>query len=447
MMRSVLRVAASCPGASKASIEYGDAWRFVPRLWISWLGLASLITLVIVGLALAQPASSPVQPDHLRSILNRFRENGLTRATVVLDSRGRVELQGAYENEREVDLAFSLAQTVVGVHWVSPVIPERIQVAEWMKCLQQLLDRRPCGPPGKQTTVLESPPGPLRNKYAMVVGVSQFQDREINPLKYPAKDATDVYQYLVRPSGGNFRREAVVLLQDSKAVRAEVIKAMKRIQAEAGPDDLVFVYLASHGTPPDKYGGVHLITYDAVLRPREQIWQTSLSEKELSSFIQEVRAKRLIIVLDFCYSNGAFAKVPGFLPTGGRALMDDEHAGYGRSQRYMAQRLLGIEALIQTPPSGSRSLTSASQRWGKILISASGAEEKSWESDRLQNGIFTYYFLDGLVRMQGAVKAAVEYAGPLVHQLVKSEKGSDIDQTPTLAAIPSESDIALVPGR
>jgi uncharacterized caspase-like protein len=166
------------------------------------------------------------------------------------------------------------------------------------------------------------------------VGISQFQDTRIHPLKYPAKDAADVYQYLVKPSGGDFRPASVTLLQDAKATRAAVLAAMEQIKARAGADDLVFVYMSSHGTPPNEHGGVQIVTYDTIPKPRDQVWRTSLGEEDLRSFIQAVKAKRLVIILDACYSNGAFAKVPGFLPAGGKSLLADENEGYGLSQRY-----------------------------------------------------------------------------------------------------------------
>jgi uncharacterized caspase-like protein len=419
------------------------------KRWVSVVSVAvaALINLIIAGAAPAQTRFSPIQPKHLQDIRELFRANGLDQATVELDSRGRIELQGAYENEQQVRRAFSLAQYVVGPLLVSPVTPERIRVKAWMSCLERLMAGLQCNTPESSTTPPaaqpETPPGPVRERYALVVGVGQFQDKAINPLQYPAKDARDVYEYLVSPSGGHFRPEVVVLLQDQRATRAEVLNAMERIKAQAGRDDLVFVYLSSHGTPPNEYGGVHVVTYDAVLRPREQVWQSSVSEDDLRAFIQGVRAQRFIIILDACYSNGAFARVPGFVAPGGKSLMADEHEGYGWSQRYMAERLLGMKGRERL--SGAKSLGATPEHWGTILISASDAGEKSWELDSLRNGAFTHYFLEGLLRRRGSVKEAFEYAGPLVRERVRSEKKAV--QTPQLASRPSPSDISVAQKR
>jgi uncharacterized caspase-like protein len=69
-----------------------------------------------------------------------------------------------------------------------------------------------------------------------------------------------------------------------------------------------------------------------------------------------------------------------------------------------------------------------------VLIGASGPGEQSWESDSLNNSIFTYYYLDGLNRHNGSVQQAFQYSKPLVYQRVKQEKGGDIDQNPQVIA-------------
>jgi hypothetical protein len=394
-----------------------------------------------IGLrALAQVPATSVREEHLRRIHELFRANGLRQASVGLDTRGRVELQGAYENEPEVDRAFSLAQTVVGVRWVSPVTPQRIRVKQWMLDFQKLFGE-PSADPGVRP---DTPPGPIRRRYALVVGVGQFQDGRINALQYPAKDAEDVYKYLVSPSGGRFQPQDVILLRDTQVTQSAVVQALDYIKAQAGPDDLVVLYLSSHGTPPDKFGGVHIVTYDTVVKPREQVWQTSVNEDVLRSFIQEVQAKRLIIILDACYSNGAYARVPGFLPAGGKSLGSDEDEGYGRSRQYMAQRLLGMKDLAVGPAPSSPA--ARRQGWGKVLISASDAGERSWELESLQNSVFTYYLLEGLSRHRGSVKAAFEYAKPLVLSKVQMERGGEIKQTPQVTSNRPEWDMSIADG-
>jgi hypothetical protein len=102
----------------------------------------------------------------------------------------------------------------------------------------------------------------------------------------------------------------------------------------------------------------------------------------------------------------------------------------------MAQRLLGAKDLVLEEAPAAAPPQSAG--WGKVLISASNAGERSWESDQLRNSVFTRYFVEGLRRHQGSLGEAFEYAKPLVYQQVKREKGADIEQNPQLT--PSRRD-------
>src|SRR5207245_2554580 len=70
--------------------------------------------------------------------------------------------------------------------------------------------------------------------------------------------------------------------------------------------------------------------------------------------------------------------------------------------------------------------------WGKVLVSASDAGERSWESDQLHNSIFTRYMLEGLDGSRGSLKEAFDYAKPRVRLQVKREKGSELEQNPQL---------------
>ena len=75
--------------------------------------------------------TTPVTDGHLNAINNSFKQNRIANGFAELDSYGRVQLKGGYEDDRQVDQAFSLAQQVVGVKWVSPVTPDNIKVKEW----------------------------------------------------------------------------------------------------------------------------------------------------------------------------------------------------------------------------------------------------------------------------------------------------------------------------
>lgn len=361
---------------------------------------------------------SPVTNSHISRINDLFRQNNVPKGFVVLDRYGRLELKGEYSDEREVDRAFSLAQTVVGAKWVSPVTPEEIKVKAWEKSFSDLFKRANVLTPATRG---DEPPGPIRNRYALIVGIGKFihEKQGISPLEFTVKDATNFYQFLIDPKRGGFPKNNVIFLTDQNATRNNIAKAFDQISSLAQPDDLVTIYMSTHGTPPDKFGGVHIVTYDTKTQPREEVWYTSITDAMLKDFIENLKAKRLVMILDICFSNGAFKNIPGFLPPGGKSIgVTNESEGYSVSKK-QAKRILGAKDIIveeptyaKNEPSGSKGLDDG---WGKVLISASSENEKSWESYKFHNSIFTYHFIKGLTQNNGDIRDAFYYSKPLVN--------------------------------
>ena len=380
------------------------------RRWLAWAFC------LLAFPVLAQTEASPVTSQHLQIINAAFAREGVTLGRAEFDAYGRVELKGDYADEPEVDRAFSLAQVVVGPRWVSPVTPENIRVKSWEKKLGNLFLR---------ANVLKPPmrddgaaPGPIRNRYALVVGVGRFR-YGISPLEFSARDAFSFYQFLTDPRRGQFRPENVIFYTDENATRANVALALDKLRQIAGEDDLVTVFISSHGTQPDKFGGVHVVLHDTETSPPEKVWHTSVNEEMLKNFVSGLRARRLVMVLDACYSNGAYRAVPGFLPPGGKSLGAGDNEGYGVNKEYTKRVIGGSKDLVfenETPRNAqAKSVGSASaEPYGKVLIGASSSNEQSWESNELHSGIFTYYFVDGLNRYGGSVQQAFDYARPRV---------------------------------
>src|SRR3990167_6667139 len=92
------------------------------------------------------------------------------------------------------------------------------------------------------------PDTPVADKWALIIGISKFKDPTIN-LKYPAKDARDLYNFLV--SEGNFAPDHVKLLLNEQATRGKILSELgdKWLPRVANPNDLVLIYISSHGSP------------------------------------------------------------------------------------------------------------------------------------------------------------------------------------------------------
>jgi uncharacterized caspase-like protein len=395
------------------------------------IGLIFIVMALGPGAVMAQ--STSVTDAHIQQINQQFAQKGVPNGFVALDSYGRLELKGDYEDEMQVDRAFSIAQSVVGVKWVSPVTPENIKVKEWERRLGSLFSRAAVLKPQVRG---DAPVGPVRNRYALVVGVGKFKNG-ITPLQYSVRDATLFYRFLLEQAG--FTKNNTYFLADQNATSSSIVKYLNGIRNTAQEDDLVVVYMSSHGTPPDKFGGVYIVTYDTEVNPRERVWHTAVAETALKDFVENLRARRLVMVLDTCYSNGAYRAIPGFLPPGGKSLgVGGENEGYGVSTA-QGKRLFGAKDIVledqpRQAASTGKSIDGSQESYGKVLISASSSGEKSWESDQLRNSVFTYYFVDGMKRYDGSVKDAFDYSKPRTTQRVQQEKGADITQTPQAMA-------------
>ncbi len=200
---------------------------------------------------------------------------------------------------------------------------------------------------------------PIKDKWALAIGVSNFKDPSIN-LKYAAKDATDFSNFLV--SNQRFKSDHVKLLTNEQATREDIIGMLgdKWLGKVAKKDDLVLVYISSHGSSSmDAAGGVNfLVAHDT---NKNSLLGTGIPMQWLTKMIKEqVKSDRVILVLDVCHS-GAAAQ-------GGKALF--RIAG-------MAPEQLSI---------GS----------GQMVLCSSLAEQVSWESKTYENSVFTRRLIEAL---------------------------------------------------
>lgn len=380
--------------------------------------LVLLLSAANVPPAYPGQASSPVTPSHLIMIESLFRDNRLDAAGVALDSKGRVLLKGEYQDNREVTLAFSLAQSVVGVKWTSPVTPENIKVREWARNLATLFPRKqPSSTPGAAARGAAGAP----EKFALVVGVSKFKNDSSgkNSLKYAANDARRIDEYLVKQRG--YDKRNVTLLVNEKATRHNIEAAIDELSAKTKEGDEVFLYFSSHGAPVYD-GSLNVVTYDTVFKNHFTMSDSSFATKNLRQFIERPNSGTVIVVLDVCYSGAAFKGIEGFYHPGAKTIVfDDDNQGFSRAA--MAQTLLGAKD-IRLEDEAVQAATGGNDSGAKVIISASDAGERSWESDSIKASFFTHHFLQEL-RSGKDFRNAFERSKPRVTTEVRSEKKAE----------------------
>ena len=200
---------------------------------------------------------------------------------------------------------------------------------------------------------------PIKDKWALVIGVGKFEDKSIPELKFASKDAKDFSEFLV--SKGNFKKDHVLILLNENATYDNIRSAIGDdwLPKRALEDDLVVVFFSSHGSPKELDIGNDnfLVAYDT---NKAKLFSTGIRLKDLAHTIKDrTGCDRIVLLIDACNSGAAQA--------GGKGL-------------YRAGNF-NIESVVGE---------------GQIVISSSRSNQRSWESKRYENGVFTHYLMSVL---------------------------------------------------
>lgn len=268
--------------------------------------------------------------------------------------------------------------------------------------------------------VAEAPaplPSYVRQKHALVIGIGKFRDPKIRPLQFAAKDANDFAKLLTDPRYGNFPPSNVTLLTDEGATRAAILNAIQQIFLRAQEDDLVVTFVSSHGSPSAEESGLagigYIVTYDTSI---ETPWLDGLDYQDFAKKTSKVKARRKVLFLDTCFSGQASKR-------GEKALVID---GVGIDEK-TARLFLSGE--------------------GSFIITSSKANERSWESDAIQNGYFTHYLIEAFKRGQEppTVKEIFDYLSTKVPDAVARDKQASQHPQIQPSTGPADVRIGVVP--
>ncbi|MEI7664410.1 MAG: caspase family protein [Bacteroidota bacterium] len=173
-------------------------------------------------------------------------------------------------------------------------------------------------------------------------------------LKYAHKDALDFISFLNSPKSGAQWKISQFINSEAKTVELKK-KIQEILIGKANPNDLIYIFFSGHGRVSDYNSNEnYLLGYD--FDPNDIYSQ--IEDDWLYKQITDSQASHIVLFVDACRS--------GML----------QHKGGESNELFFNQ------VNMSSPQ--------------KIIITSGSNNQLSYESDKLQNGIFSYFLIKGL---------------------------------------------------
>jgi DivIVA domain-containing protein len=157
------------------------------------------------------------------------------------------------------------------------------------------------------------------DRFALIVASSEYEDERLRRLRAPAADAHSLSEVLHAPDIGGYRLESLIN-QPAYAVSERIEGFFK----DRLPDHQLLLYFSCHGVKNDR-GRLYFTAPNTKLT---RLASTGISSDFVAEQLYECRARRIILILDCCYS-GAFTR--GMMRRAGEEVTVDNLIGKGRA--------------------------------------------------------------------------------------------------------------------
>lgn len=400
--------------------------------------------------------SYDVPTSLLQKISSSFKRHGLEQASIVRDSVGRVRLAGSYRDEDEVERAFIIVQSIVGLKSTSPVYPDNIGVRRWEKESRQASDEFFRRRNAQKQAVLMLP-----QKRALVVGINKFRDsKHINPIQ--GEDDARVVAERLRRAGYQ-----VTSLFGEQATKANIEASIGQVGDSLRANDSLFIYVSSHGTPPVPTAGgadqrrMSIVAFDSGTSDGRQLdnvdmrlhlQATSVSDSLVQQLAQRP-SRETRVFIDTCYSgemlNDIKDESSAFIlkANNGQPESDGISMASWSGDKYTAKaivyspeeiaasdkaRRMGVPQKIDRSRSGYTVITATSA--GQEALGPPQAigvfDNPLLPGVKLRGSFFTQSFFAYLEKTDGAIDVAFEQARKFTAQTAQHVSGGTKQQMP-----------------
>ncbi|MCF0075025.1 caspase family protein [Dyadobacter sp. CY261] len=200
------------------------------------------------------------------------------------------------------------------------------------------------------------------NTYAVIVGISEYQNTALSTLQFADKDATMFAAYLQSKAGGNVPVDNIRLLLNENATIAEIYGALTWLQERCTENDKAYFYFSGHGDveTQNTFSLGYLLGYNS---PPNNYRNNAITIEDLNKVANHLSAQSnatVVLVTDACHTG----KLAG---------------DYYKGRQLVANQL----RLILN---------------NEVRLAACGVDEKAAEGNYWGGGrgVFSYYLLKGL---------------------------------------------------
>ncbi len=222
-------------------------------------------------------------------------------------------------------------------------------------------------------------PSITTERRALVIGISDYIDPTVPNLTFPEQDALDVKTTL-EASGWVVDNS----LKDHVATKAAIQASIASFFSDLPADGTALIYYSGHGTSREDTS--FIVPSD--FNDASSVFAPLISPEELAGWITDsIATKNVIFIADSCNSGGFVApgdssdQIPTpYDPASDPTIWVAPLPTFAKFDELLALNAQAIGDLDM------------------ITISASGADELSWETAALQNGVFTHFLLEAATR-------------------------------------------------
>lgn len=208
-------------------------------------------------------------------------------------------------------------------------------------------------------------------KWALLVGIDQYESKDISSLAYASHDVTAFADALTDALIAGFPNENVFLMTNSSTDRdrpkaVNIILRLDGLAQVIEPEDTFVFYFAGHAITSN--GEPYLFGIDTEPTTEETIQQTAIPLKRLQQRLGKIKARHLLFICDSC--------------------RNDPQKGRGDKDNLLREEQ--VRGLMVMP----RRVSPEIPRVMATLFACS-LDERAYEWPEKSHGVFSYYCWKG----------------------------------------------------